>query len=168
MTCIKLTFGLLLVCFSSIAQKKNIALTPPTGWNTWNSFHCDVDEKLIRESAYFMVSSGMKDAGYEYIVIDDCWQISRDSTGKIVADPKHFPSGIKALSDYVHTKGLKFGLYSDVGKMTCQRRPGGRGMGSGLSEIRLVLSWELGSNCCLRDHGKCIGFSRPRNRLQHL
>lgn len=74
-----------------------------------------------------MVSSGMKDAGYEYIVIDDCWQISRDSTGKIVADPKHFPSGIKALSDYVHSKGLKFGLYSDVGKMTCQRRPGGRG-----------------------------------------
>lgn len=122
-----LSFFILFIAVFSSAQKKNIALTPPMGWNTWNTFHCDIDEKLIRESADFMVSSGMKDAGYEYIVLDDCWQISRDTTGKIVADPKHFPSGIKALSDYVHSKGLKFGLYSDVGRMTCQRRPGGRG-----------------------------------------
>ncbi|MDP6908093.1 MAG: glycoside hydrolase family 27 protein [Flavobacteriales bacterium] len=126
-------FRLLLVCtavlgtFSANAQKKNIALTPPMGWNTWNTFHCNVDEQLIQESADYMVSSGMKEAGYEYIVIDDCWQVARDSTGTIVADPKRFPSGIKALADYVHSKGLKFGLYSDVGRMTCQRRPGSRG-----------------------------------------
>ncbi len=112
---------------SAIGQKKTIALTPPMGWNTWNSFHCHVDEQLISQSADNMVSSGMKDAGYEYVVIDDCWQTDRDSSGKIIADPKRFPSGIKALADYVHSKGLKFGLYSDVGKMTCQRRPGSRG-----------------------------------------
>jgi alpha-galactosidase len=74
-----------------------------------------------------MVSSGMKDAGYEYIVIDDCWQVDRDAEGKIVADPERFPSGMKALADYVHAKGLKFGLYSDAGSATCQGRPGSRG-----------------------------------------
>ncbi|MBL4587595.1 MAG: glycoside hydrolase family 27 protein [Flavobacteriales bacterium] len=119
--------AILLCQLIAVAQKKNIALTPPMGWNTWNTFHCQVDEELIRESADYMVSSGMKAAGYEYIVIDDCWQKTRDSEGRIVADPKRFPSGIKALADYIHSKGLKFGLYSDVGKMTCQRRPGSRG-----------------------------------------
>src|SRR5947208_2971572 len=69
----------------------------------------------------------MKDAGYQYIVIDDCWQIDRDAQGNIIPDPKRFPSGIKALADYVHSKGLKFGLYSDAGTLTCQKRPGGRG-----------------------------------------
>jgi alpha-galactosidase len=108
-------------------QKKHIALTPPLGWNTWNTFHCDVNENLIMGAADAMVSSGMKDAGYEYVVIDDCWQIGRDSTGRIVADPERFPSGIKALADYVHSKGLKFGIYSDAGTMTCARRPGSLG-----------------------------------------
>jgi alpha-galactosidase len=74
-----------------------------------------------------MVASGMKDAGYEFIVIDDCWQVDRDSQGNILADPKRFPSGMKALADYVHSKGLKFGLYSDAGTKTCQGRPGSRG-----------------------------------------
>jgi alpha-galactosidase len=74
-----------------------------------------------------MVSSGMKDAGYQYVVIDDCWQVDRDKDGNIIPDPKHFPSGIKALADYVHSKGLKFGIYSDTGTKTCQKRPGSRG-----------------------------------------
>jgi alpha-galactosidase len=74
-----------------------------------------------------MVSSGMKDAGYQYVVIDDCWQVSRDSSGNIVADPQRFPDGIKALADYVHSKGLKFGIYSDAGVKTCAGRPGSRG-----------------------------------------
>lgn len=108
-------------------QKKNIALIPPLGWNTWNTFHCDVDEQLIMGAADAMVSSGMKDAGYEYVVIDDCWQVGRDSSGKIIADPERFPSGIKALADYVHSKGLKFGIYSDAGTMTCAKRPGSLG-----------------------------------------
>jgi len=72
------------------------------------------------------VTSGMKDAGYQYVVIDDCWQVRRDSEGQIVADPERFPSGIKALADYVHSKGLKFGIYSDAGTETCAKRPGSK------------------------------------------
>jgi alpha-galactosidase len=74
-----------------------------------------------------MVASGMKDAGYQYVNIDDCWQVSRDKNGNIVPDPQRFPSGMKALADYVHAKGLKFGVYSDAGTKTCAGRPGGRG-----------------------------------------
>ena len=110
------------------AQKfEGLAMTPPMGWNSWNKFACDVSEKLIRETADAMVATGLKDAGYEYIVIDDCWQVSRDSLGFIVPDPKRFPSGIKALADYVHSKGLKFGIYSCAGNKTCGGRPAGRG-----------------------------------------
>ena len=110
------------------AQKfQGLALTPPMGWNSWNKFACNVSEELIRETADAMVATGMKDAGYEYIVIDDCWQVSRDSLGFIVADPKRFPSGIKALADYVHAKGLKFGIYSCAGNKTCGGRPASRG-----------------------------------------
>ncbi|KQV59540.1 alpha-galactosidase [Pelomonas sp. Root1217] len=82
---------------------------------------------LIRQQADAMAASGMKDAGYQYIVIDDCWQKSRDADGNIQADPERFPSGIKALADYVHSKGLKFGLYSDAGSLTCGGRPGSAG-----------------------------------------
>ena len=97
------------------------------GWNSWNRFGCNVNEKLIRDSADNLVNSGMKDAGYQYVVIDDCWQVGRDAQGNIVPDPQRFSSGIKALADYVHSKGLKFGLYSDAGTGTCQNRPGSRG-----------------------------------------
>jgi alpha-galactosidase len=97
------------------------------GWNSWNKFHCDVSEALIMQTADALVSSGMKDAGYEYIVIDDCWQVSRDENGNIVVDPDRFPHGMKYLADYIHSKGLKFGIYSSAGTVTCQRRPGGRG-----------------------------------------
>jgi len=110
------------------AQKfEGLALTPPMGWNSWNGFHCDVDEKLIREVADAIVTSGMKDAGYQYVVIDDCWQGERDKDGFIQPDPVRFPSGIKALADYIHSKGLKFGIYSDAGWRTCGGRPGSRG-----------------------------------------
>jgi alpha-galactosidase len=105
----------------------NLALTPPMGWNSWNYFNCNVSETMIRAQADAMVSSGMKDAGYQYIVIDDCWQTSRDANGYIIADPIRFPSGIKALADYVHNKGLKFGIYSCAGTMTCAGRPGSKG-----------------------------------------
>ena len=118
---------LLISATPSEALDNGLALTPPMGWNSWNKFGCDVNENLIREMADAMVSSGMKDAGYQYIVIDDCWQVSRDDEGNIIPDPERFPSGMKALADYVHSKGLKFGLYSDAGRMTCQKRPGSRG-----------------------------------------
>ena len=109
------------------ALDNGLALTPPMGWNSWNKFHCGVSEDLIKGMADAMVSSGMKDAGYQYVVIDDCWQVTRDASGNIVADPEHFPSGIKALADYVHSKGLKFGIYSDAGTLTCAKRPGSQG-----------------------------------------
>src|SRR5690349_3269076 len=102
----------------------SLAPTPPMGWNSWNKFGCNVSDKLIRETADAMVSSGMKAAGYQYVNIDDCWQVRRDAQGTIVADPANFPSGIKALADYVHSKGLKLGVYTDAGRMTCQKRPG--------------------------------------------
>jgi alpha-galactosidase len=106
------------------------ARTPPMGWNSWNRFQCDVSEMLIREMTDAIVASGMRDAGYQYVVIDDCWQVSRDASGTIVPDAERFPSGMKALADYVHSKGLKFGLYSDAGARTCQGRPGSNGFES--------------------------------------
>lgn len=104
-----------------------LAPTPPMGFNTWNRFGCDVSEMLVREIADAMVSSGMRDAGYEYVVIDDCWQVERGDDGLIVPDPERFPSGMKALADYVHDQGLKFGLYTDAGPKTCEGRPGSLG-----------------------------------------
>jgi alpha-galactosidase len=110
-----------------VPASDNRAATPPMGWNSWNKFACNVSESLVRETADAMVASGMKAAGYQYIVIDDCWQVSRTADGTIVADPQRFPAGMKALADYVHGKGLKFGLYSDAGTATCQGRPGSHG-----------------------------------------
>lgn len=104
-----------------------LARTPPMGWNSWNRFACNVDEDLIRKTADAMVSSGLRDAGYQYVVIDDCWHGARDAHGDIQADPKRFPSGMKALGDYIHAKGLKFGIYSDAGLKTCAGRPGSWG-----------------------------------------
>lgn len=117
-----------LLFFPAVSQKfDQLAKIPPMGWNSWNKYQCDVSETLILQMADAMVSSGMKDAGYEYIVIDDCWQIARDENGEIVADKERFPHGMKYVADYVHSKGLKFGIYSCAGKLTCQRRPGGLG-----------------------------------------
>ena len=109
------------------AWDNGVALTPPMGWNSWNKFGCKVSEDLLKSMADGMISSGMKDAGYEYVVIDDCWQVSRDADGNIVPDAKNFPSGMKALGDYIHSKGLKFGIYSDAGEKTCAGRPGSMG-----------------------------------------
>jgi len=97
------------------------------GWNSWNKFACNVNEALVRGAADAMVSSGMRDTGYVYVVIDDCWQGKRDASGNIEADAVKFPSGIKALADYIHGKGLKFGIYSDAGTKTCGGFPGSRG-----------------------------------------
>ena len=121
--------GLLFVfCVADVyAHDNGLAKTPPMGWNSWNKFGCNVSEKLIKEMADAIVTSGMRDAGYVYLVIDDCWQIDRDPQGNILPDRERFPSGMKALADYAHAKGLKFGIYSDAGTLTCQKRPGSRG-----------------------------------------
>ena len=121
------------------APLATLARTPPMGWNSWNHFSCNVDEQTIRETADAMVSSGMRDAGYRYIVIDDCWQVSRDANGALVADPQRFPHGIKALADYVHSKGLRFGIYTDAGTNTCQGRPGT--LGHEDQDARTFASW---------------------------
>ncbi len=104
-----------------------ISPTPPMGWNSWNKFGCSVSAKLLMETADAMVLSGMKDAGYQYIVIDDCWQVGRDAEGNIMVDSIGFPHGIKPLADYLHSIGLKLGIYSCAGSLTCQGRPGSRG-----------------------------------------
>ncbi len=103
-------------------DNSQLALTPPMGWNTWNTFKCNIDEKLIKGAADALIASGMKDAGYEYVNIDDCWQLGRNPDGTIQVDSKRFPSGMKALADYIHSKGLKFGIYSSAGYFTCQDR----------------------------------------------
>ena len=127
-----LAWFLLFLAFFSLADTSRaldngLALTPPMGWNSWNKFGCNVSEDLIKSMADGMVSSGMKDAGYQYVVIDDCWQVRRDENGNIVSDAERFPSGMKALGDYIHAKGLKFGIYSDAGEKTCAGRPGSMG-----------------------------------------
>ena len=115
--------------FLNVSGQKfeQLAKTPPMGWNSWNKFACNVSEKLIMQMADAMVSSGMQDIGYEYIVIDDCWQVDRDRNGEIVVDKDRFPHGMQYLADYVHSKGLKFGIYSCAGARTWAERPGGRG-----------------------------------------
>lgn len=103
-----------------------LCLTPPMGWNSWNVFTNTLDEKLVMETADAMVSTGMRDLGYQYINMDDYWHaVSRDADGKPVANPEKFPHGIKWLSDYVHSKGLKLGIYSDAGDKTCGKCFGG-------------------------------------------
>ena len=123
----------------STLVSSGLALTPPMGWNSWNKFACNVSDELIRGMADAMVKSGMKDAGYQYVVIDDCWQVSRDAAGNIVADAQRFPHGIKAVADYVHSLGLKFGIYSDAGAKTCQGRPGG--LGHEYQDALIYASW---------------------------
>jgi alpha-galactosidase len=119
------------VCLTAtaFAQKfENLALTPPMGWNSWNTFAANIDEDLIKGTADTMIANGMRDAGYVYLVVDDCWEAKeRDADGNIVPDPVKFPHGMKALGDYLHAKGFKFGIHNCAGTETCAGFPGGRG-----------------------------------------
>ena len=110
---------------AQINKKTHLALTPPMGWNSWNTFRCDgLNEQLVKDMADIISTNGMKEAGYVFVNLDDCWQIGRYPDGRIMIDSARFPSGIKALADYVHSKGLKLGIYSDAGLMTCAKKPG--------------------------------------------
>ena len=100
---------------------------PVMGWNSWNTFAKDINETLIMEIADTMVSEGYLEAGYEYVIIDDCWSLKERVNGKLVADPALFPHGIKYLADYIHSKGLKFGMYSCAGVLTCAGYPSSYG-----------------------------------------
>ena len=126
----KIILALAVLAGASLHAQKfpNLALTPPMGWNSWNKFAGNINEDLIRQTADAMATNGMRDAGYVYIVVDDCWEaMQRDKLGNIVADPKKFPSGMKALGDYLHAKGFQFGIHNCAGTKTCAGFPGGRG-----------------------------------------
>lgn len=122
-------------------ERGKLAPTPPMGWMTWNMFKDDISEQLIKETADAMVESGLRDAGYKYVFIDDLWQGGRDNRNNIIPDPKKFPNGIKALADYVHSKGLKLGIYSDAAQLTC----GGCTASYGFEEqdARTFASWGI-------------------------
>lgn len=121
-------FALLSAVMSYGQKAEGLAQTPPMGWNSWNTFGVDINENLVIGVVDSMVSMGFRDAGYNYVVIDDGWMLKqRDKNGNLVADPEKFPHGIKYLADYVHSKGMKFGIYNCAGTQTCGGYPGGRG-----------------------------------------
>jgi len=120
--------------------RDGLAPTPPMGWNSWNRFQTRIDERLIRDTAEALVETGMRDAGYRYLVIDDGWEArARDEQGDLVADPDRFPSGIAALAEQVHSRGLSFGIYTDAGTATCAEYPGS--LGYEFRDARRFASW---------------------------
>lgn len=140
----KLLIAVALVYSVTLSAQKfeGLALTPPMGWNSWNTFQTKIDEKLVMATADLFVLAGMKDAGYTYIVLDDGWMTKeRDKDGNLVPDPEKFPHGMKALADYVHSKGLKFGLYNCAGALTCAGYPGTRGYE--YQDARNYAAWDV-------------------------
>jgi alpha-galactosidase len=139
--------AVLLAPQAATAAPGSPALTPPLGWNSWNTFGCNISETLIRQATDAMVSSGMRAAGYQYVVVDDCWfDPNRDAQGNLRAHPTRFPSGMKALGDYIHSRGLKFGIYMAPTDRTCAQRVGGYpgSTGSGgreAQDARTFASW---------------------------
>jgi alpha-galactosidase len=124
-----------------VGQKfDGLAQTPPMGWNSWNTFQGNINEQMIREMADKLAESGMQEAGYVYVVLDDCWSaMERDADSNLVAHPDKFPSGMKALGDYLHSKGFKFGIYNCAGTKTCAGFPGGNGHEE--QDARMYASW---------------------------
>ncbi|KAJ8717376.1 hypothetical protein PYW08_005775 [Mythimna loreyi] len=154
-----------------LALDNGLALTPPMGWLSWLRFGCTIDcdakpkecisENLIKRTADLMVSEGYRDAGYQYITIDDCWlEKTRDPEGRLVADRRRFPNGMKALSDYVHSKGLQFGMYEDYGTKTCEGYPGIKG--NELFDADSLASWGIDylklDGCFADVHGMGVGY----------
>ncbi|GEK21040.1 glycoside hydrolase family 27 protein [Cellulomonas xylanilytica] len=129
------------------ALDNGVARTPPMGWNTWNTFGCNINETLIRQMADSMVSSGLRDLGYRYVVVDDCWfNPNRDAQGNLQGDPQRFPSGMKALGDYLHARGLLFGIYQGPLDQTCAQYfdsyPGSTGsLGHEYQDARQFAAW---------------------------
>ncbi len=121
-------------------KNNRIASTPPMGWNTWNTFYDKINEETVLQMADALVDQGLHEAGYEYIIIDDCWQLKeRDAEGNLVADPEKFPHGMKYVADYIHGRGLKFGIYSCCGTRTCGDYPGS--FEHEFQDAKLFASW---------------------------
>src|SRR5258708_12203584 len=123
--CAALAFAALALPGAALAA--GAAPTPPMGWNPWYRFGCGINEQLISQTADALVASGMRDLGYRYVIIDDCWMAGqRDASGALTPNPQRFPHGIAALADYVHARGLKLGIYIDAGTATCAGFPATR------------------------------------------
>jgi alpha-galactosidase len=125
------------------SSAKFLAATPPMGWNSWNMFGWNIHETAIRETADALMSSGLKECGYNYFVIDDCWsrKEGRDDNGDLVPDPEKFPNGIRAIADYVHGLGFKIGIYSDAADRTCGGHPGSYGFED--QDAQLWAAWGI-------------------------
>lgn len=147
-----------------------VAPTPPMGWNSWNTFGKNIDQTMLRQVVDAIVSSGMKDAGYTYVTVDDGWQLrTRDAQGNLQHDPNRFPDGMKELGNYIHSKGLKFGIYTSAGVKTCQRLEGSYGHEE--QDVRQFASWGVDfvkvDWCCTRpdylldEERKCPGEHAP-------
>lgn len=135
-----------------------LAQTPPMGFNTWNTFAENINEQMLMEITDMLVEQGYRDAGYEYVVIDDCWSLrERDEDGNLVPDPEKFPHGMKYVADYVHSKGLKFGMYSCAGTRTCAGFPGS--FDHEFQDARLFASWGVDflkyDYCYFPSNGDC-------------
>jgi len=150
------------------AWNNGLAKTPPMGWNSWNIFHGDINENQIKQIADAMVSSGMRDAGYVYLNLDDNWMANpaRDANKNLIADPKRFPSGIKALADYVHAKGLKLGIYGDRGSMTCMNVPQSGSYGYEDKDAKTFASW--GVDYLKYDNGNIVPGSDLKTDYQKM
>jgi alpha-galactosidase len=130
----------------AVALDDGLARTPPMGFNNWNATHCgsDFGEAMVKATADFFVSSGLKEAGYEYVNLDDCWALpQRDADGNLVPDPARFPDGIKALADYVHARGLKIGIYTSAGTKTCNTNGFPGGLGHEYQDAAQFASWGI-------------------------
>jgi alpha-galactosidase len=145
------------------AAENGLARTPPMGFNDWNAFGCNVSEQLIKETADIFVTSGLKDAGYTYVNIDDCWMThQRDAQGRLVPDPVKFPDGIQGTADYVHSKGLKLGIYEDAGTATCAGYPGS--LGHETTDAQTFADWGVDylkyDNCNNKSDGSRADYVR--------
>eukprot|EP01031_Cornospumella_fuschlensis_P033813 gene33813-40913_t len=139
-------------------------LTPQMGWNSWNKFACNISESLIKETAEALISTGLVDLGYNYVNLDDCWQAAeRDANGRVQEDSTRFPSGLKALGEYLHSKGLKFGIYSSAGFKTCQAFPASLGL-----EANDVSSYEEWGVDYLKYDNCYEDGARPVNRFSPM
>ncbi|ONK56613.1 uncharacterized protein A4U43_C10F10740 [Asparagus officinalis] len=144
--------------------ENGLGRSPQMGWNSWNHFQCDIDEQMIKETADAMVSTGLASLGYRYVNLDDCWaEQDRDSEGNLVAKRSTFPSGIKALADYVHDKGLKLGIYSDAGTLTCSKTMPGS-LGHEDQDAKTFASWEVD----YLKYDNCNSDTNPKNRYHKM
>jgi alpha-galactosidase len=153
--------------FQVNALDNGLAKTPPMGWNSWNIFQGDINETKIKQIADVMVTSGMKDAGYVYLNLDDNWMAtSRDANGNLRGDPTRFPGGMKALGDYIHSKGLKFGIYGDHGSKTCMNVSESGSYGKEVKDAGTFASW--GVDYLKYDNCNIVSGSNQQTDYQNM